>query len=169
METSKPSWIWMASAVSACVLALLAVGTAVLHQRAADRPIGEGQLFAEDAAAAAGEASELLSRGTEPDVTVRHLRNQLAVEAVSIVDGAGNVVVSSAPSLVGSPVESGVLQFGLSQQRLAAVVERLAHPISVDGVEEWPAGSPLYTVLQPMDDGALVLHYDTTELLARRH
>jgi signal transduction histidine kinase len=168
MEASKPSWIWMASAVSACVLALLAVGTAVYHQRAADRPIGEGQLFAEDATAAASEALQLLSRGTEPDVTVRQLRNHLAIEAVSLLDGDGKIVVSSSPSLVGSKVESGVLQFGLSQQRLAAVVEPVAHPISVDGVEEWPAGSPLYTVLQPMDDGALVLHYDTTELLARR-
>ena len=169
-EQRKPSWTWAAAAALAGAVAAGAITGAVLHQRQADRPIGEGQLFLEESAAAQTMVETKLGGGMSLDETVRHVRNALGIEAVGIVDGEGRLLSVTSANLVGTQIHDGLLAFGLSPGRFAAVAAPLTQPMYIDGVVEWGSGEVLYQVLQPVSggDGALLLYYDVSELLERR-
>jgi len=162
---TKPSWVWTALAIGAGSLALVLAGFAWSHHRDTTRPVGEGVLFAQDAGAAADRYAAVDS---DPDRAVRHLRNELMIEAVSLVDPDGTIVASSSPSLTGSELTNPLLRFGLDGSRLTALARTIDSPVTIDGVVEWEPGAVLYEVLAPLDDGALILDYDIAELLARR-
>jgi signal transduction histidine kinase len=163
----RPSWLWWATAVLAICVALASAVTAYVTQRSSDRPIGEGALFKADVDRA---DSELITRrGDEPDdVIVRRIRNALGVESVALVTEDGIIAASTSPNQTGEPLDNGYLGFLLSQARFGAVATPTRAPVLVDGIEEWPAGSVLYTVLEPIDGGAILLQYDVSELLSRR-
>jgi len=144
----------------ACLIA------AIVHQNAATAPIGEGEVFVGDAA----EAIALIEDSRTPDEGVRRARNDLAVEAVSLVAPDGAVVTSTSETLDGKSVANPLFTFGLEDGRFTAMASPSTYAIEIDGVEEWPAGSILYEVLAPSSDGesAVLLHYDLAELLSRR-
>jgi hypothetical protein len=147
-------------------LALACLIAGVVHQVGASRPVGEGDVFVTDVAMAdhAVEAADSLNTG------VTHPRNQLDVEAVSVVDLNGVVVASTTDTLIGTTLDNDFLPFGVDSRRFAALAAESAVPIEVDGVIEWPAGSVPYQVVSPMADSdlSLLLHYDVADLLSRR-
>jgi len=130
----------------------------------ANRPVGEGELFAEDAATATAIAAE----AGDADLAVREIRNDLRVEAVSFVDSEGVVTASTSASLDGYRISNGVLRFGLGSSSLVAVAATIEQEIEIDGVVEWDPGDVLYRVLLPSGGGAVLLDYDIERLLARR-
>jgi signal transduction histidine kinase len=169
IDKQKPSRMW---AIAASVGVLVAVVSATLAygtQRAADRPVGEGELFSADGTAARRLFADLMIQGQPADEALRHLRNGIAVEAASIVDSDALITTSTSRTLVGREVTNSILRFALSAQRFGAVATKIDADIAIDGVTEWDEGDVLYVVLQPLDDGdALLLHYDIAELLGRR-
>lgn len=153
----------------ALLVAVTLAVVAVLAQRAADRPIGEGQLFLADARFAADKVTGDLTTGMGASDAIRHVRNDLTLEAVSVVNADGVISSSTSDTLVGVPVENGLLRFGHGDRRFVAVAAPVPAPIEVDGVVEWEAGEILYQALHPLDGGgSLLMSYDISELLIRR-
>ncbi|HEX6220971.1 MAG TPA: HAMP domain-containing sensor histidine kinase [Acidimicrobiia bacterium] len=138
---------------------------AIVHQNASTAPIGEGEVFVSEAM----EAQTLIDDSRSPAEGVRRARNALAVEAVSLAGGEGLVVASTSETLIGRPIDNPLLAYGLEGGRFTALASPTTHPLEIDGIEEWPAGSILYEVLSPSAGGdAVLLHYDLAELLSRR-
>lgn len=147
------------------VLALAAVAAAVTYQRNSTKPIGEGEVFARDAQAAA----ETVTDSDDPGTAVRKARNALEVEGVSVVDDELTVIASSSPTMVGQTVSNPLLSFGVSSGRFMALASPIDDALHIDDVPEWPAGSVLYQVVAPLDSGgSILLHYDLADLLSRR-
>lgn len=163
----KPSWIWTALASIAVVVAIGVGVAAVLYEQAVSRPVGEGELFARDGAAARTDIEDLMG-DYDPDVAVRLLRNDLMIEAVSIVEGDGTIVASTSDNLVGTQVSNPHLLFGVGSARLTAVARTIDTAVELDGIVEWEPGDVLYEVAQPLEHGSLLLAYDIRELFDRR-
>ena len=156
---------WLAVAIATWSLALVCIVSGVLYQRTSTEPIGEGELFYDDAVTAA----QIVSDSPPPTTGVRVARNALEVEAVSLVAADGVVAESTSDNLVGQPLLNPLLEYGLSSNRFAALAAPSDVAIEIDGVTAWPAGSVLYEVLFPREDGTgILLHYDVAALLARR-
>ena len=164
IELRKPSTWWLALAAACAALAVGFAIAAIAYQRKAAEPIGEGQLFVEEAR----EAAVTLSTDRDPPEAVRGVRNRLEIEAVSLVDLSGRIVVSTSPTLLDRNVANSLLAFSIESGRFAAVATPINEPIQIDGVPTWETGDILYQVAYPVDDGSVLLHYDITELLARR-
>ncbi|MGH8945576.1 MAG: sensor histidine kinase [Acidimicrobiia bacterium] len=161
----QPSWWWLAVSVLCAVLALATAVVAIMVQRAASTPIGEGEVFVADAE----NAGEVIGESGDLDQGVRHARNTLDIEAVSVVDEEGVTIATTSPSMEGEPIISPLLLFAISEGSFAAVAGPTEHAIVLDGVTEWPAGSILYQVVSPLDeDTSVLLSYDISRLLARR-
>lgn len=151
--------------VFCAALALAFVVTAVVVQRAASTPVGEGELFV----AHASTAEETLRRHPDPDEAVRRVRNSLDVEAVSLIGEEGLIVASTSSSMLGYTPANPLLQGAAAEGRLAAIADGIGAPIMIDGVLEWPAGSVLYQLTTPVGDlGSVLIHYDLSDLVARR-
>ncbi len=148
-------------------MTLVAVVGAFAVQREASRPIGEGALFYNDASIAATRVAATAPQDLADEI--RHIRNALEVESVSIVGPGGIVELSSSGSLVDNPVDNPIVRFGHASQVFAAAAIPISLPIAVDGVVEWSAGDTLYEVSYPLgSERSLLLHYDVSELLERR-
>ncbi|HEU4894821.1 MAG TPA: HAMP domain-containing sensor histidine kinase [Acidimicrobiia bacterium] len=159
----RSTW-WLVVSGVIWALAMASLLAAVIHQRSATRPIGEWEVFLEDAGAAA-----LILQEDSDGEGVRHARNHLGIEAVSVVDASGIVVSSTSGTLARRPVANQLLAAGVSNGRFTGLAAATAEPIEIDGVVEWPVGAVLYQVLSPIEDGEFVmLHYDVSDLLARR-
>lgn len=164
-EARPPSALWLVVSFVTAVLAAAALIAGFVHQSRATRPIGEGQVFVADTE----EAADILAGDHSPEESVRHARNVLGIEAVSLVDAAGTVVASTSPTLEGLRLSNPLLGYAISERRAAALAVSMETPIEIDGVVEWPAGSVLYQWVAPVDSGGhVMLHYDVSELLARR-
>lgn len=154
--------------VSAAIWALAATALVIgiVYQVSSTRPMGEGLVFRDDAAT----ASEIIAASASPTDGVTRARNRLRIEAVSVVDASGQVTASTSDTLAGLALVNPLLRSGVDKGRLAALAASVDEPIEIDGVAEWPAGSVLYQVVTPLADGegAVMLHYDVAELLARR-
>jgi signal transduction histidine kinase len=162
----RPSAWWLVLAVLAIVFAVAAAVTGLLVQRNATRPIGEGVVFVSDAE----QADQIVTGATDLDVGVRMARNDLDVEAVSLVDRDGLVVSSTSDPLIGEPLPSDLLRSAVEKGRFSALASPIRQDIWLDGVLAWPAGTVLYQVVAPSDDGrhSLLIHYDVSSLLSRR-
>jgi signal transduction histidine kinase len=168
-HTTRVSRIWLSGAALAIALAALAAGAAALRHAETTRAVGEGELFAEEAAAAAVAVEHHLASGMPLDVAVRRVRHALGIEGVGVIDPDGTVVASTSASLVGSGISNPYVGFVHSSGRFGAIATPSAVPIQIDEVTEWQAGDVLYQVIQPLGDGrSLSLHYDVAGLLARR-
>lgn len=161
----RPSSWWP---VLGALCALLAVGfivAAVVLQREASAPIGEGELFAEDARAAA----QVVESAGEPGTAVREVRNQLEIEAVSLTSSDRVISASTSPNLVGRIISNEFLGFSISQGRFAAAATPIESPVLLDGVREWETGDVLYQVAYPLSSGeSILLYYDISQLFNRR-
>ena len=146
--------------------ALIAVAAGIVAARTqaeATRPVGEGELFARDAAMAA----EVLNAAGDPYLAVREVRNELTIEAVSLVDPSMAYIASTSPNLLGTRLD--IPFFSGNSMPLRALAAPLGLPVMIDGVEEWAADDILYQVVRPLDDGSTaVLVYDLQELEVRR-
>jgi signal transduction histidine kinase len=162
----RPSAWWLVLAVLAIGFAVAAGATALIVQRNATRPIGEGVVFVSDA----DRADQIIEGAPDLDVGVRMARNDLDVEAVSLVDREGLVVSSTSDPLVGEPLASELLRSAVENGRFSALASPIGQDIWLDGVLAWPAGTVLYQVVAPSDDGrhSLLIHYDVSSLLSRR-
>ncbi len=157
--------MWRAAALLTLAGAVALGAAAMVHQRASSRPIGEGALFQLEAAAA---QAEFATTG-DPASAVRRIRNHLDIEAVGLVAPNGTYLAATSDSLVGGLETDPFLVGLISSGSFGAIAGPAPVPIAIDSVEEWPQGAILYRVLQPLADGnALVLHYDISQLLARR-
>lgn len=171
VEREKPdiarrpsSWWVVLSGICAALTAAAAIG-AIVVQRESSKPIGEGEIFVADV----GTAKGFVSASTEPDAAVSRARNELGIEAVSILDANGVVVASTSHTLVGVPVESPLMAFGAADRRLMALASAIEEDLWLDDVVAWPAGSVLYQVVAPLDESdSIMLHYDVSQLLGRR-
>lgn len=162
-----PPSAWLGVMSYGCViLAVAAAFGAFLFQRASTEPIGEGEVFVRDVAT----ANQTIAADSSLAEGVRHARNTLDIEAVSLVGADGVVTASTSESLVQKPVTNPLLVFGITGGRFAALAAHTPDPIEIDGVVEWPVESILYQVVSPLEDsgGALLLHYDVSQLLGRR-
>lgn len=164
VEIRRPSPWWLVLAAACAALAVGFAVAAIAYQRQAAEPIGEGQLFVEEAMA----ASVSILGDPDPEVAVRAVRNTLEIEAVSLVDPSGRIVHSSSPSLVDETVANSLLAFSIERARFAAVATPITEPVQIDGVPTWRVGDVLYQVAYPTDEGSVLLHYDISELLERR-
>ncbi len=168
-HASRPSPWWGIVAGSCGIAALALVTLALANQKAADRPVGEGELFAQEAATAADDLTGVYTDPSNAAEAVRHVRNSLRIESVALVDPEGTIVAATSTNSVGAEVANPVIAFGHFGRRLTAIATSTATPVTIDGVVEWPVGSTLYEVLYPLGDGAsAVLSYDISELLGRR-
>lgn len=160
--------MWTVGIVLAGLLAVGGLSAAFLYQRAVSSPVGEGQLFKQEARLTETEYEALIASGVSPDQAVRMLRNELGIEAVGAVDDTGRFVASSAPEQVGTEVDAFLGQ-ALADGRFAALAVALTDPISIDGIVEREPGSVVYDVVEPLPGGGgVVLSYDISALLARR-
>ncbi len=161
-----PSKWWLV--VSAVIAALAAASfvAAIVHQSSATNPIGEGEVFVADVE----RASDLLTGSDSPEAAVRHVRNDLGIEAVSLVDSHGTIIASTSETLSGHQIDNPLLAYGAGSARFAALASPVEQPIRIDGVTEWEVGSVLYQVISPMDgdERLVLLHYDVSGLLSRR-
>ena len=165
-DSPRPSRAWVVASVATLVVATFMSLGAVIIQARANRPVGEGQLFRAEAAAA---AASLGSMPGSPADQLRRIRNDLEIEAVVRVDEAGIITEATSETLVGETISNSFMAFAHTEQRFGAVAVTTPSSISIDGVEEWPAQSAFYAVVQPLGDGSsLVLYYDISELLQRR-
>ncbi len=161
-----PSRAWIAGSILAVIVALAAGFGALAYQRRVARPVGEGELFAADATWA---GSRLATSDQGADVVVREIRNQLEIEAVSLVSPDGLIESSTSPNQVGRAIEIDLLLYGLFEGFFAAIASPVSGNLSIDGVSAWAEGEVLYQVLQPLPSGeGLVLYYDISALLSRR-
>ncbi|HEY5579411.1 MAG TPA: HAMP domain-containing sensor histidine kinase, partial [Acidimicrobiia bacterium] len=157
-------------AATAGLLAITLMTVALVHQLQVSRPVGEGELFVQEATAAAAKLEMMMEDESDLATTVRHLRNSLGIEAVALVSPNGEISAATSENLVGTTLQNGFLRFGLESERMAAVAGSTGVPISIDGVEEWSDIDVLYQVLQPLHagKGSLLLYYDISQLLERR-
>ena len=167
---TRPSRWWIALAAVFATLSVAAVVAAVVHQHDAGRPIGEGQLFLADAQLGSAQINEAVDSGVRPDEAIRHLRNELGIEGVALVDSTGTITTATSDPLVGTKVDNPVLAYGLEAGRFAAVAAPIDQDLRIDGVPEWRAGEALYMALLPGEEGrpSLLLLYDISGLFARR-
>ncbi|MBT8207781.1 MAG: hypothetical protein KJO18_05870, partial [Acidimicrobiia bacterium] len=165
----RPSVWWLLVTIVAAALAAVLALVALQHQREVTRPVGEGDLFVNDAREGAHSVARFIADGDSVESAVKRLRNQLNIEAVAAVSD-GLVVAATAPELVGVALSNPVLSFGHESQRVTAIAVGSPTQISIDGVAEWETGDVLYQVHQPSVDGgpSLLLFYDVGELLERR-
>ena len=163
----KPSPMWTASIAAVVVLSLVIGIAAFLTSVRATRFIGEGQLLFDDAARSASRLVTLADNPVDLEHELRRIRNDLGIEAVSHVGPGGRVTSSTSPSLVGLEV-GGMLTQALENGRFAAVASPTTREIRIDGVTEWEVGDVLYDAIHPVDEGAVLLSYDVSELLHRR-
>jgi signal transduction histidine kinase len=159
--------LWTATAALAAVLAVVVGGWAALDQYRASRPVGEGELFATEVSGAARVYDSSAASGDEPAAMVRRIRNDLGVEAVSVIGPTGTVVASTSNNRLGFEID-GFLRFALEDRSFAAIAQPISQPIELDGVEQWEPGEVLYRVITPLEAGALLVEYDVSALLARR-
>lgn len=164
LDTARPSHWWFIVAGLFLVAAIASVGGAFLYEVESSRPIGEGDLFLQETSAA---TAAVIAAGSDA-TAVRTARNELEIEAVSVVDPEGMIIVSTSETLVGSPVDNPVVAFAHSFQTFAAAAMPVGTSIEIDGVEEWSSGDTLYAVVHPVDGTSVLFHYDISELLARR-
>ncbi|HEX6287000.1 MAG TPA: histidine kinase dimerization/phospho-acceptor domain-containing protein, partial [Acidimicrobiia bacterium] len=166
LTSRPPSAWWLVVTVITWALAGGCLVAAIVHQDSATAPIGEGEVFVDDAAT----ASALISESSSLDQGVRRARNSLAVEAVSVVASDGRVLASTSTTLDDAVITNPLLVYGLADGRFTALANPIAYRIEIDGVEEWPRDSILYEVLAPRadDETSVLLHYDVSELLSRR-
>lgn len=154
--------------VLAVMCAALSIGSAVGAigvQKVASEPIGEGELFVDDAR----RALDLVGDAERAEIGVKRARNALEIEAVSVVDESGRVHASTSPNLEGMVIENGFLLFSIDQGRFAALATPVGTQILLDGVRAWGPEDVLYQVTYPAGDGnSILLHYDISELLSRR-
>ncbi|MGA8039076.1 MAG: HAMP domain-containing sensor histidine kinase, partial [Acidimicrobiia bacterium] len=152
-------------AVCALMTVAATVGAMVL-QRRASAPVGEGVVFVNDSA----RAGDLIEGSSDPHDGVRAARNSLGIEAVSLVDSDGEIVASTSDPMIGSDVDNPLVMFGASEHRFAALAGAINEDLVLDGVVSWPAGSVLYQVVSPIagTDQSVLLYYDVADLLSRR-
>ncbi|MEX2322786.1 MAG: HAMP domain-containing sensor histidine kinase [Acidimicrobiia bacterium] len=154
---------WLAGILLAASAALVALFAAVVNQIDATRPVGEGELFASDAALVA----EVIQQENDLDTAVRTARNRLGILAVSVIDTDFTYVASSSPNLVGASVD--IPFFRRDPLPMRALTAPAGHPIHIDGIEEATSDLAMYQVLIPVDDGAMALmFYDLRDLTVRR-
>ncbi|HSM44029.1 MAG TPA: HAMP domain-containing sensor histidine kinase [Acidimicrobiia bacterium] len=148
------------------LLAAASLAAAIVHQVSSSAPIGESEVFSADAMTAAG----IVTAEDSPDDGVRRARNRLGIEAVSLVSNDGVIEWSTSRTLTGQPLADPLLSSAVERARFGALAGSTNQAIEIDGVVEWPAGSVLYEVIAPLDDGSgfLMLHYDISQLLGRR-
>jgi signal transduction histidine kinase len=165
-NTSRPPSAWWLVVIAVIwTLAAVSLIAAIAHQRSVTAPIGEAEVFADNAETAA----ETIESQDSLDRAVRHARNRLGIEAVSLVSADGIVIASTSATLEDQPLTDEMLAAGVATGRFAAVAGAIDQPVEIDGVVEWPAGAVLYEVVSPLGDGSFVLlHYDVQELFGRR-
>lgn len=164
-DIARPSYWWYTAAGIFLVLAVGAMVGAVVFEVQSSRPIGEGDLFLQETSSAA----ETIAHGESSLMAVKSARNELEIEAVSIIDTEGMVSTSTSRTLIATQVDNPVVAFAHTSRAFAAAAMPLSTSIAIDGVKEWDAGDTLYAVVHPLEDGTSVLfHYDISELLARR-
>ncbi len=157
--------VWLGAAVVTCAGAFALIAFAAAHHRETSRPIGEGALFRAEATV----AGESFDPTLDPAFEVRRIRNELAIEAVALLGSDGIYQAATSAPLVGVTEPDAFVVRLLDGGSFGAIAGAAPAPIALDGIEEWPQGAVLYRVLQPLADGrALVLHYDVSQLLARR-
>jgi signal transduction histidine kinase len=159
--------LWTATAALAAVLAVAVGGWAVFDQYRASRPVGEGELFLTEVTAAARLYADATTSGDDPASAVRRIRNDLRVEAVSVIGPQGTFLASTSSNRLGLEID-GFLGFALGDRSFAAIAQPISQPIELDGVEQWQPGEVLYRVITPLEEGALLVEYDVSALLARR-
>ncbi len=166
---TRPSRWWIALTAVFAVISIVVAVAAIAYQREATRPIGEGQLFYDEARGGLSQIDAWLDAGGSEAEAVRRLRNSLDIESVALVDAGGTVTAATSGPAVGTSIENPVLQYALSSGRFAAVAAPVDQPVVIDDVTEWETGDVLYMALLPDEDGtALLMHYDISALLSRR-
>ena len=161
----RPSRSWTALALVVSVAAIAATMGALIINERAQQPIGEGELFLLDGR----RASATLGNGQISTDDLRRLRNDLTIEAVSLIEPDGLIGASTSPNLEGKAPASSLMAGFANTGRFGAIAVPVADPISIDGIVEWQQGEIVYEVVQPLGDGrAVLLTYDVSELLARR-
>jgi signal transduction histidine kinase len=165
VNVARPSPWWYVAVAAFGLGAVAVLVVAAAYESVQSRPIGEGALFLEETAWAAQQAT-VSSSG---DLAVRQIRNDLEVESVSVVSPDGTIIASTSATLVDTTLDHPVISFAHSIRTFAAAAMPMNVPVVLDGVSQWQAGDTLYAVVHPVGDGSSVLvHYDISELLARR-
>lgn len=161
----RPSRFWRLASLLSLATALSLCIAAIVNQRAATRPVGEGELFQVEARSVVDQ----LAKAADLHSAVRHARNALGIEAVGVVDASGEIVASTSENWLGGPLGNEFLAMAADGGGLMAMVTSLDKPVWIDGVEEWGSGEALYAIAHPLSEGgAALLHYDVAELLERR-
>lgn len=161
----RPSRSWLVATALLVLLATAGLVAGLQVNAEAQRPIGEGELFLND-------GSRAVSALTGDPITtdaLRRLRNDLTIEAVSLLNSQGVITASTSATLIDASAASPLVTGFTERGRFGAIAVPVVVPIEIDGVAEWMPGDIVYEVLQPFDSGGgVLLTYDVSELLTRR-
>lgn len=149
------------------LLALLSVGLLGLGfwtQYRASKPIGEGEILQAGANRSAELWPGLLAELGSIDRAVRSIRNTLDIEAVALVDFHGQVLASTSANQIGQMFDDPFLLAHVEEREFIAYTNPVSEPLLIDSEPRWPAEYPLYQVIAPVDEGALILFYDLQAL-----
>lgn len=149
------------------MLALLSVallGLGLWTQYRASKPIGEGEILKAGADRSAELWSRLRTELGSVDRAVRSIRNTLDIEAVALVNVHGQVLASTSANQIGQAFDDPFLLEHVEGGEFIAYTNPVAEPVLIDSELRWPAGYPLYQVIAPVDEGALILFYDLQAL-----
>lgn len=145
------------------LLALLSVGLLGLGfwtQYRSSKPIGDGEILEAGANRSAELWPALRAELGSIDRAVRSIRNTLDIEAVALIDVDGHVLASTSVNQVGQVFDDPVLLNHLEEGEFIAYTNPLSEPLLIDSEVRWPAEYPLYQVVAPVEEGALLLYYD---------
>jgi signal transduction histidine kinase len=162
----SPSTAWRA-AIIAVVVGAVASGIAAVALTAA--PVGRTDgvaLVADDTDLATTRIADVDAPGVDEEL--RHIRNALDVEAVSLVAPDGRIMRSTAGSLQQTTVGSEAVT-AMTSGAVSVAEITVATRIDVAGVVEWMPGSSIVQVVAPIGDGnGVAIIYDPAEIASRR-
>lgn len=160
-----PTTAWLAAVIAVVAGALVSgVGSAVLALNS-QGVVDDLTVTHPDVAVAVDRLSS--ATPSEAADVLRHIRNQLDAEAVSLVSPDGVVMRSTAGSL--EQTDIGEAAPALASGKPSAGTVTSVTRIDLDGVVEWPPGSELVQVVHPLGDGSgVMLTYDPAEIERRR-
>ena len=161
-----PSTAWMAAAIAVAVGAVASSVAAGALALTSSRTVDDLALTAEDVALAVESLAD--AEPADADEQLRHTRNALDAEAISITAPDGRLMRSTAGSLVQTSIGADATSALIESNPTSTLVESSTR-IDVDGVVEWMPGAEVVQVVAPLGDGnGVVITYDPNEILARR-
>lgn len=157
---------WIAAVIALTAGAVMSAAAAVALGFTSGGTIDDVALVADDVVGAASRIAT--AEPADIDESLRHIRNALDAEAVSLVAPDGHIMRSTAASLERTTIDPESVG-SLAAGEVSAREVDAETAIDVDGVVEWMPGSTVVVGTAPLGDGnGVAIAYDPADIEARR-